>query len=87
MSVLQLEKISKNFGAIQALIDVSFGIEEGEIVGLMGDNGAGKSTLLKVVAGNFQPSSGKMIYENHDQIPYSEFGKTIFPFITLHCIS
>ena len=68
MSVLQLEKISKNFGAIQALIDVSFGIEEGEIVGLMGDNGAGKSTLLKVVAGNFQPSSGKMIYENHDQI-------------------
>ena len=68
MSVLQLDKISKNFGAIQALIDVSFGIEEGEIVGLMGDNGAGKSTLLKVVAGNFQPSSGKMIYENHDQI-------------------
>ena len=35
MSVLQLEKISKNFGAIQALIDVSFDIEEGEIVGLM----------------------------------------------------
>ena len=63
MSVLQLEKISKNFGAIQALIDVSFGIEEGEIVGLMGDNGAGKSTLLKIVAGNFQPSSGKMIFE------------------------
>ena len=68
MSVLKLEKISKNFGAIQALIDVSFGIEEGEIVGLMGDNGAGKSTLLKIVAGNFQPSSGKMIYENHDQV-------------------
>ncbi len=66
MSVLQLEKISKNFGAIQALTDVSFDIEAGEIVGLMGDNGAGKSTLLKIVAGNFKPSSGKMIYENHD---------------------
>ena len=62
MSVLQLEEISKNFGAIQALIDVSFGIEEGEIVGLMGDNGAGKSTRLKVVAGNFPQSAGKMIY-------------------------
>jgi len=67
MSVLELEKISKNFGAIQALIDVSFSIEQGQIVGLMGDNGAGKSTLLKVVAGNFQPTSGKMIFENHDQ--------------------
>ena len=63
MSVLSLEGIGKNFGAIQALIDVSFDINQGEIVGLMGDNGAGKSTLLKIIAGNFQPSSGKMIFE------------------------
>ena len=68
MSVLSLEGIGKNFGAIQALIDVSFDINQGEIVGLMGDNGAGKSTLLKIIAGNFQPSSGKMIFENHDQV-------------------
>ena len=68
MSVLSLKGIGKNFGAIHALIDVSFDINQGEIVGLMGDNGAGKSTLLKIIAGNFQPSSGKMIFENHDQV-------------------
>jgi simple sugar transport system ATP-binding protein len=58
MPVLELRNVSKNFGAIQALIDVDLTIEAGEAVGLMGDNGAGKSTLMKVVAGNFPPSKG-----------------------------
>ena len=44
MSILSLNNIEKNFGAIQALIGVSFDIKEAETVGLMGDNGAGKST-------------------------------------------
>lgn len=58
MSVLELKNISKHYGAIQALSNVSLSIEPGEVVGLMGDNGAGKSTLVKVIAGNFAPSSG-----------------------------
>ena len=57
---LELEKISKHFGAIQALTDVDMTLEPGEVLGLMGDNGAGKSTLVKVIAGNFPPSSGEM---------------------------
>ncbi len=60
MEVLQLEGISKNFGAIQALDDVSLVINAGEVLGLMGDNGAGKSTLVKIIAGNFKPSKGTM---------------------------
>lgn len=60
MPVLELTGVSKHFGAIQALIDVSLSIEAGEVVGLMGDNGAGKSTLVKIVAGNFPPSGGTM---------------------------
>jgi len=60
MPLLELANISKHFGAIQAVNDVSFSIEPGEVVGLMGDNGAGKSTLVKMIAGNFQPSSGHM---------------------------
>ncbi|HYM99677.1 MAG TPA: ATP-binding cassette domain-containing protein [Aestuariivirgaceae bacterium] len=58
MPVLELNNISKNFGAVQALTNVSLGIEAGEVVGLMGDNGAGKSTLVKIVAGNYPPSEG-----------------------------
>lgn len=60
MAVLELTNVSKHFGAIQAVNDVSLSIERGEAVGLMGDNGAGKSTLVKMIAGNFLPSSGSI---------------------------
>jgi simple sugar transport system ATP-binding protein len=60
MSILELTSVSKHFGAIRALTDVSLTLRAGEVVGLMGDNGAGKSTLVKIVAGNFPPSEGTM---------------------------
>lgn len=60
MPLLELRDISKNFGAIQALVNVSVTLERGEVVGLMGDNGAGKSTLVKIVAGNFPPTHGSL---------------------------
>jgi simple sugar transport system ATP-binding protein len=60
MTVLELQGVSKHFGAIHALNDVSLSIKAGEVVGLMGDNGAGKSTLVKIVAGNYPPSKGVM---------------------------
>jgi simple sugar transport system ATP-binding protein len=58
MPVLELQTITKNFGAIQALTEVDLTVRRGEAVGLMGDNGAGKSTLMKIIAGNFPPTSG-----------------------------
>jgi len=58
MAVLEISGVSKHFGAIQALTNVSLSLNPGEVVGLMGDNGAGKSTLVKIVAGNYPPSSG-----------------------------
>jgi simple sugar transport system ATP-binding protein len=58
MAVLELENISKHYGAIQALTGVSLNLDAGEVVGLVGDNGAGKSTLVKIIAGNFHPSGG-----------------------------
>src|SRR5262245_44830653 len=67
MRILELRSISKNFGAIHALSDVSFAIDAGEVIGLMGDNGAGKSTLVKIIAGNFPPSAGQILIRGQVQ--------------------
>ena len=66
MPALELRGVSKNFGAIVALNGVDMDISTGEVVGLMGDNGAGKSTLMKIVAGNFPPTSGKMLLDGEE---------------------
>ena len=68
MAILELANISKHFGAIQAVNDVSLSLEAGEVVGLMGDNGAGKSTLVKMIAGNFRPSHGTMRMEDMELV-------------------
>ncbi len=68
MAIFELSNISKNFGAIQAVNDVSLSFDPGEVIGLMGDNGAGKSTLVKMIAGNFRPSHGAMRMEGRELI-------------------
>lgn len=61
--VLDMQRISHHFGAIQALSGVDLGLSRGEVLGLMGDNGAGKSTLVKIIAGNFAPSGGTIVLD------------------------
>ncbi len=68
MAVLELRHLSKHFGAIEAVKDVSFTLQAGEVIGLMGDNGAGKSTLVKMIAGNFRPSSGTMLMDDREVV-------------------
>ena len=63
---LKTQALSKSFGQLAALSDVSFGVEENEIFGIAGPNGAGKSTLFNVVAGLYQPSSGKILFQGED---------------------
>ncbi|HEV2557705.1 MAG TPA: ATP-binding cassette domain-containing protein [Microvirga sp.] len=65
MALLELKGVGKEFGAIRALGGVDLTIRPGEVVGLMGDNGAGKSTLVKMIAGNFKPSHGEILFEGH----------------------
>ena len=66
MALLELANVSKHFGAIHALSDVSLTLQAGEVVGLMGDNGAGKSTLVKIIAGNFVPTHGTLHMEGRE---------------------
>jgi simple sugar transport system ATP-binding protein len=66
MPLLELSNVSKHFGAIHALSDVSLTLAAGEVVGLMGDNGAGKSTLVKIIAGNFRPTHGTLHMEGQE---------------------
>jgi simple sugar transport system ATP-binding protein len=68
VAILELTNISKHFGAIQAVNDISLSLAAGEVVGLMGDNGAGKSTLVKMIAGNYRPSHGTMRMEDKELV-------------------
>ena len=58
---LEVCHISKNFGAIKALDDVSFEVEAGKVTALLGENGAGKSTLFRLIAGFYEPDAGEIV--------------------------
>ena len=60
--ILQAEDLTKKFGGLAALRAVSFGIAEGEILGLIGPNGAGKTTLFNVLSGFFRPDQGRVVF-------------------------
>jgi len=63
---LEVKGVSRNFGGVIALRDVSFTVAEGEVMGLIGPNGAGKSTLFEIVSGNLPPSAGRIAYFGAD---------------------
>ncbi len=62
--LLEVEKVSVYYGAIQAIREISFHIAQGEIVTLLGANGAGKTTVLRAISGLIKPSQGKISYRN-----------------------
>lgn len=61
--IVSMRNISKSFGKVTALSDVSLDIGVGEVVGLLGDNGAGKSTLIKILTGVHPPDEGEVVYQ------------------------
>ena len=66
MALLQLQSVSKSYGALQVIQDVSFSVEEGQTLGILGPNGAGKTTLFNLISGDVACDSGQVIYAGRD---------------------
>ena len=68
MTLLEVRKISKAFGGNQAVKDLSFALESGEILGLIGPNGAGKTTAFNMIAGYFPPDTGEIRFKGENVV-------------------
>jgi branched-chain amino acid transport system ATP-binding protein len=66
MSVLAIRALSKTFGGVRAVNDVSFGIAQGEFLAMIGPNGAGKSTCFNMINGQLEPDSGQILFAGRD---------------------
>ena len=64
--LLELENVSKYFGNVKALENVSTTVVAGQVTCVLGDNGAGKSTFIKIISGLHKPSAGKYLFEGHE---------------------
>jgi len=64
--LLEVQNLTKDFGGLRAVNNVSFDVQSQEILGLIGPNGAGKTTLFNAVSGVFRPSSGRVLFEGRD---------------------
>ncbi len=69
--ILEIKDLSVNFGGIKAVNDISFYVEKGKIITLIGANGAGKSTILRSIAGTVKPKNGEIIFENENILDLS----------------
>jgi branched-chain amino acid transport system ATP-binding protein len=66
MVLLSIQNVSKNFGGLQAIMDLSFDIEKGQIVGLIGPNGSGKTTLVNIISGIEKADGGRILFNGED---------------------
>ena len=77
MALLQINGLTKHFGGLVAVSDMSFDIQEGEIVGLIGPNGAGKTTVFNLISGLFPPDRGRIFLGGRDITPLKLYVKSL----------
>ena len=66
MAMLKVENVEVYYGVINAIKGVSFEVNKGEIIALIGSNGAGKTTILHTITGLISPKSGSIMFEGHE---------------------
>jgi len=64
--MVEVEGVTKRFGALTVVDDLSFSLADGEALGIVGPNGAGKTTTLNLVAGDLRPTAGRVLFEGRD---------------------
>ena len=77
-SIISVQHVSKTFGKVTAVDDVSFTVGEGEIFGFLGPNGAGKSTTIKMLTTLLQPTRGELYLSGHDVVKEQDSARKIF---------
>ena len=93
MSILSVAHLTKTFGALRALNDVTFDVAEGEILGIIGPNGAGKTTLFNVIVGMYKPDAGDILFKGKStkhlmphqicRLGITKTSQIVHPFLTL----
>jgi len=73
-TILSVNGLTKRFGGLTALNDITFDVKKGEVVGLMGPNGAGKTTLLNIISGEYAPDDGTIFFKGHNITGLSPHG-------------
>ena len=73
MALLSVEHLTRRFGGVVALDDVSFDVPDGQILGLIGPNGAGKTTAFNVITRLYKPDSGRVTYDGRDLLKVAPY--------------
>ena len=79
MSYLKVEGLSKFFGGLRAVHDVSFEVEQGEILGFIGPNGSGKTTTMNLVTGFIKPTAGTVVFKGENIAELNLMDKNYIP--------
>src|ERR1044071_2513983 len=77
-NIITVQSVTKSFGKVTAVNDVSFSVAEGEIFGFLGPNGAGKSTTIKMLTTLLRPTSGTLQLAGHDVVKEQDAARKIF---------
>ncbi|MFC1750027.1 ABC transporter ATP-binding protein [Pseudomonadota bacterium] len=79
--LIQVEQVSRSFGPLRALDDVSFEVRKGEVLGFLGPNGAGKSTTMQIISGNLAPSAGRVLIDGIDLLDQPKKAKALLGYL------